>query len=161
MLTNAKKSIALVQGVMENSFFDLFKRRNGQDIFVLEGRPSLEAAKQVTAQFTKRQVVPTMIADNMAGVLFYKNLVKEIWVAYQFTEQKGALCDIGALILGVLGKRHKVPLYLYPSSIKRRLMGDQKDIVTFGGVPTAPRGIKGYAPLVEWLPKKYITKIYE
>ena len=161
MLTNRKKSIALVQGVVRDSLFDLLKKENRKDVFLLEGRPTLDALKSLPARVLKRKMTPTMIADSMAGVLFYKNMVKEIWVAYQFTEQKGALCDIGALILGVLGKRHNVPLYLYPSSIKRRLMGDQKDIMTFGGLATAPRGIKGYVPLVEWLPRKYITKIYE
>src|SRR3989338_6892437 len=121
MLTKKEKSVVLVQGVVKGSLFDLLKKRKTTDIVVLEGRPNLEAARQSTKDLAKRKLIPTLIADNMAGVLFYKNLVKEVWLSYQLTDENGALCDIGGLILAVLGKRHNIPVYIYPSGRKSKL----------------------------------------
>ena len=96
----------------------------------------------------------------MAGFLFYKKYVKEVWLSYQTSDKKGALCQIGGLILGVLGRTHKVPVNIYPNQKKLQLLGRAKDIAYFNGVKVAPNGIKGYVPLAEWVPQKYITKVY-
>ncbi|MCK5015080.1 MAG: hypothetical protein KAS66_14820, partial [Candidatus Omnitrophica bacterium] len=155
-----KNNIILIQGVFEPSFFDLIKKKRGKEFFILEGRPGLEAAKRSSRELIKRKMKPTLIADNMAGFLFYKNLVNEVWLSYQFIDKKGALCQIGGLILGVLGRRHKVPVCLYPSGQKLQLLGRPKEISSFNGRRVAPSNIPGYVPLVEWVPKKYIGKVY-
>ena len=156
-----KKNIVLLQGVFNASIFDLLKKRKIKEVFILEGRPSLEAAKQSSRELLKRKIKATLIADNMAGFLFYKKLVKEVWLSYQTADKKGALCHIGGLILGVLGRKHKVPVNIFPNKAKLQLLGRAKDIAYFNGVKVAPSGIKGYVPLAEWVPSKYITKIYE
>ena len=154
------KSVIILQGVFDSSIFDLLKKRKIRKAFVLEGRPGLEAAKQSCRELIKRKIRPTLIADNMAGFLFYRNLVKEVWVAYQCRDRKGTLCQIGALIMGVLGKKHNVPVYAYPNGRKMKLFGTTKELAFFNGIKVAPRGITGYVPLAEWVPSKYITKIY-
>jgi len=156
-----KNSIILLQGVFRASVFDLLKKKKASEIFVCEGRPGLEAAKISCRELLKRKIKPTLISDNMAGFLFYKNYVKETWLSYQTKDQNGALCQIGGLILGVLGKKHKVPVNIYPNYQKLQLMGYSKDLSYFNGVKVAPSGIKGYVPLVEWVPAKYINKSYE
>jgi len=158
MLT--KKSITIVRGLPRDGFSDALKKRNPKAVFVLEGRPNLDAAKALCRQLLKRKITPTLISDNMAGFLFYKNLVKEVWVTYQGMNHKNAYCDVGGLILGVLGKSHRVPVYLFPSNSKSRFMGNKKDIFRFNGKNVAAKGVKGYVPLVERLPKKYITQVY-
>lgn len=160
MLRKRKKSVVLIQGVVKGSLFDLLIKRKCKEIFILEGRPTLEAAMFSCQTLLKRKIFPTLISDNMAGFLFYRNLVKEVWIAYQFDEKDGALCDIGALILGVLGKRHNVPVNLYPAQRKTHFIGRQKDLIYFQEKRIAPLGVKGYAPLLEWLPNKYITRTY-
>jgi len=160
-MSTKKKSITLIHGVVQDSLFDLLKNRKKSVFYILEGRPQLAAAKSVSKQLIKRKIVPTLIADNMAGFLFYKDLVKEVWLSYQCADKNGAICDIGALILGVLGKRHYVPVRLYPSARKTQLLAKQSEILNFNGVRTAPKNVRGYAPLVEWVPRKYISKIYE
>ena len=155
-----KKNIVLLQGVFKASIFDLLKKRKVKEVFILEGRPGLEAAKQSSRELLKRKIKPTLIADNMAGFLFYKNLVREVWISYQSKDQKGALCHIGGLILGVLGKKHKIPVNIYPNQKKLQLLGRARDIAYFNGVKVAPSGTKGYVPLAEWVPSKYITKAY-
>ncbi len=154
------RSIVLLRGIPEDSFLDVLKRRKVKEVFVLEGRPKLESVRALCKKLLKKGIVPTLITDNMAGFLFYKNLVKEIWVAYQSLEKNGAFCDIGALILGVLGRHHKVPVYIFSSGEKTNFLGSPKDIFQFDGRPVAAKGIKGYVPLVEWLPKRYISEIY-
>jgi methylthioribose-1-phosphate isomerase len=152
--------IAIIQGSFTSSAFDVFKKKNGNEYYVLEGRPSLESSTKSIYELNKRKIKPTLIADNMAGFLFSKNMVKEINLAYQTRDNEGALCQIGALILAVLGKKHKVPVNLYPGIRSPQRMGKQKDIFEFNGVRVAPKGIKGYVPLMESVPKKYINRIY-
>ena len=160
MLTEKNKNVVLVQGVIKETLLDRFKKRKIKEVFVLEGRPKLEAAQRISRELLRRRMVPVLISDNMAGFLFYKKMIKEVWLAYQLKDQSGALCDIGALILGVLGKKHRVPVHLYPSARKTPFLGTPSDLVHFMKKRVAPEGVKGYVPLVEWLPKKYITKIH-
>ena len=185
-------SIILLHGVFAVDFFDqLIDDCSTKEVFVMEGRPSLEAAQVNCRELLKHKITPTLISDNMAGFLFFKNLVKEVWMAYQASDTDGAVCDIGALILGVLGKRHSVPVYLSASnkrtsgstilnlsvrsplvlsgieianqqfqcSRSTRFLGKEKDLLSFKNKTVAPKGIRAYVPLVEWLPTEYITKI--
>ncbi|MFA5089015.1 MAG: hypothetical protein WC552_08300 [Candidatus Omnitrophota bacterium] len=156
----ANKTIILVQGVVHDSLWDILKEKQTQDIFILEGRPYLYPAKHSTREAIRRKITPTLIADNMAGFLFYKNFVKEVWLAYHLADKTGALCDIGALILGVLGKRHRIPVYLYPSGQKTKFLGRGKDLHTFNGVPAVPGNVRAYVPLVDRVPMTYITRIH-
>ena len=92
----------------------------------------------------------------MAGFLFFKGLVKEVILACQYADKKGALCDMGGLILAVLAKKHKVPVKLLVADHRTRFLGDPKDILSFEGHGIAPKGAHGYVPLVEWVPVKYL-----
>lgn len=159
ILKEFTESVTVLHGIFSPATFDDIVKKSIRDIFVLEGRPSLESAQYSCRELIKRKIKPTLIADNMAGFLFYKNLVKEVRISYQITDDDGALCQIGALILGVLGKRHSVPVRLFPSSQRLTLLGKDKEILYFNGVKVAPRNVKGYVPLAEWLPRKYITEI--
>lgn len=159
LLEKARRTVILLHGVFEPAVFEV-GNPDGSELFVMEGRPSLESAEVTCRELLRRKLKPTLIADNMAGFLFCRDLVKETWIAYQTADQDGALCPIGSLILGVLGKRHNVPVRLYPASQVYKMMGKQKDIFYFKGIKVAPQNIKGYVPLVEWLPKKYITQVH-
>ena len=159
-LNDKKHSIVLLQGVFADTFFQQFKKNNSPEFFVIEGRPNLEAASANARNLLQKKIIPTVISDNMAGFLFLKDLVKEVWIAHQAADCDGALCDIGALVLGVLGKHHHVPVYLFPSGRKTNFMGKEKDLTRFKNKTIAPKGIRAYVPLVEWLPAKYITKIF-
>lgn len=150
------RSIVLLQGVCADDFFKTFKPAKTASVFVLEGRPDLSAGKGNSAALVRKGIVPTVICDNMAGFLFFKGWVKEVVLACQFVDQSGALCDMGGLILAVLAKRHNVPVQLASAKHKARFLGNPEDILFFEGQRTAPKGVSGYVPLVEWVPAKYL-----
>ena len=157
-----KKSIILLHGFFPKSFFVTLKKcvKKGDEVFILEGRPSLKSSESLIKGLGAVGITPTVISDNMAGFLFFQGWVKEVWVSYQLSDQNGALCPVGALILGVLAKQHNVTLCAFKSDVKMKLFGQAKELLSFAGKRIAPAGVNAYTPLVEWLPKKYIKGIY-
>ncbi len=150
------KSITLFQGVFTADSLKKIKLAKGHHAFVCEGRPSLEAGQKTSDSLIKNGIVPTLISDNMAGFLFFKGLIAQVNLACQYADETGALCDIGALILAVLAKVHKIPVKLLVAEHKKRFLGDPKAILSFEGKLMAPKGTQGYVPLVEWVPAKYL-----
>jgi len=149
----------LVHGVGNKAFIEDLKKKRVKGVFVMEGRPHLFGAKILCRALLKEEITPTLISDNMAGFLFYKNLVKEVWVGYQSVNGEKALCEVGSLLLGVLGKKHQITVNLFPLAKKRKELGKTEDITCFNSKRIAPVGVKGYVPLLENLSKKYITGI--
>ena len=149
-------SICLFQGVLSAESLKKVKLIKADHAFVCEGRPSLEAGRKTSAIFLKKGITPTVITDNMAGFLFFKGLVKKVFIACQYADNKGALCDTGALILAVLAKEHKVPVQLLIAEHRTRFLGDPKSILSFEGQRIAPKDTHGYVPLVEWVPAKHL-----
>ena len=147
----------LLHGIFKLEFFDGLKEKKLEKVFVLEGRPHLESSRRTCRELLKRKIQPTLIADNMAGFVLKKNLVNEIALAAQENNKDGALCQIGGLILAVLGKRHHVPVHLYSSAVKQKAIGNSKDIFYFNKKRVAPDGIKAYVPLLEEVPQKYLS----
>jgi methylthioribose-1-phosphate isomerase len=150
------KSIYLFQGVLNAESLKKVKLSLHAHAFVCEGRPSLEAGRKTSGILLKKGITPTVISDNMAGFLFFKGLVKQVFIACQYADKKGALCDMGALILAVLAKKHKIPLKLLAADHRTRFLGDPKDILSFEGQRIASKDTHGYVPLVEWVPAKYL-----
>jgi len=150
------RSIILFHGVLSAEFLKNIKLLKDEHVFCCEGRPSLDAGRKNAAIFLKNKIVPTMISDNMAGFLFFKGLVSQVNLACQYADNKGALCDTGALILAVLAMKHKVPVKLLMAEHKSRFLGDPNSILSFNGQRIAPKGTHGYVPLVEWVPAKYL-----
>jgi methylthioribose-1-phosphate isomerase len=151
-----KKSIRLFHGIASADAVKKVRLARGERAFVCEGRPSLEAGRRTTGLLLKKGITPTVISDNMAGFLFFKGLVKEVNLACQYADKKGALCDTGALILAVLAKKHKISLKLSVAERRSRFLGDPKAILSFENQKTAPKDTHGYVPLVEWVPAKYL-----
>ncbi len=152
------KSIVLLQGIFKSDFFDSLEKKDDEQVFVLEGRPSLKAAHSSCRELLKRGIEPTLITDNMAGFLFYKNLVKKVCLSYQLKDKHGFLCSVGGLILAVLAKRHGVVVQLFPSDAELKLVGKPSELFYFNGSKVVASKINAYVPLVEWVPNKYLSK---
>ncbi|MDE2028265.1 MAG: hypothetical protein KGK03_09785 [Candidatus Omnitrophica bacterium] len=148
----------MFQGLLSADSLSKVKLLKSEHAFVCEGRPSLEAGRTTTAIFLKKGITPIVISDNMPGFLFYKGLVKRVFLACQYEDQGGALCDTGALILAVLAQKHKVPVTLLQAVRRHRFLGDPHMVASFEGKRMAPKGTRGYVPLVEWVPVRYLGK---
>lgn len=156
MLAYKSKSLTLVHGVIAPEAFKNIGISRDDAVILCEGRPSLAAGKMNAKSFLKMGITPTVICDNMAGFLFYKGWVKDVYLACQFADKSGALCDCGGLMYAVLAKVHKVPVRLIQGELKSRFLGDPNDISVFEGARVAPDKTQGYVPLVEWVPSKYL-----
>jgi methylthioribose-1-phosphate isomerase len=156
MLDFKENSVVLLQGVMSHGALAKIKTKGGVNIVISEGRPTLRAAEHNSRYFLDKKIKPAIICDNMAGYLFYKGLVKEVVISCQYADGTGALCDTGALIVAILAKKHKVALRLVDGEHKKHYLGNPKDLLILKGVPTAPAKTKAYAPMVEWVPSKYL-----
>lgn len=159
-MLDKNKTITILHGIFDESVFDLAASQNRGCIYVLEGRPTLKSSKKICAQLIKRGMTPTVMADNMAGFLFYRGWVKEIWLSYHKQDVNGAFCQVGSLTLAVLGYKHKVPVNIFPTTGNLQFLGQSKDLFYFNGVRVAPLNIKAYVPLMEWVSNKYITEVY-
>ena len=148
----------LLYGIFKKDFFDSLKKNREMNVFVLEGRPSLLSSRECCRELFKIGITPTIICDNMAGFLFARNLVKGVYLSSQASNDQGALCLVGGGILGVLAKRHHVPVSLFSSVKKLEYFGKSEDITFFNGIKVAPSNVKAYVPLVEWVSEKYITR---
>ena len=160
MSIKKRKPTILIHGLPTKEYIELLRKKKVKEAFVMEGRPKLIGAKVLCRELLNKGIKPVLVTDSMAGFLFYKNFVQEIWGTYQSKHQEGALCDIGTLVLGVLGKRHNVSLSLVPARRRSLVLGKQKDILEFASKRIAPTGVKGYVPLVEFVPGEYISKIH-
>ena len=146
------KKIILLHGVFETSFYDLIAKREDAEFFVLEGRPDLKGSQRSCRELLKRGIRPTLISDNMAGFFFLHDCIREVWLAYHEADQRGAMCFIGASILGVLSRKHQIPVFCYPTDYKSEFLGKAKDVCFFNGIKVAPPKTEVYVPLMEWVP---------
>lgn len=158
-LKKMRDTVVILHGQFEEPFFDTLKNRTVDRFFVLEGRPNLESSKHVIKNLLKRKITPTIISDNMAGFLFYKQLVKEVYLATIDIDDKGALCHIGASILAVMAKQHNVKVFCYPSIAKKEFVGKPSDLTSFQSTQIAPKNTKAYVPLIEWIPGKNFEEV--
>lgn len=156
MLEFKEHSIILLHGVFTPGSLAKVKHKGAARLVISEGRPTLRAGEHNSRYFLDKKVKPIIICDNMAGFLFFNNYVKEVVLACQYADSTGALCDMGALILVVLAKKHKVALRLLEGEHKKHFLGNPKDLLSLKGSPTASAKTHAYAPLVEWVPIKYL-----
>lgn len=154
-----KKSVLLLHGYFTEDTIAQIKKRKFKNIVVMEGRPSLASARQTMKMLASTRLEPTVISDNMAGSLFFNDLVKEVWIDYRDNSSSSITSQIGSLILAILAKKHKVPVRAFESSdLSSDIIGKSKDLIYFNGVHVAAKGIQTYVPLVDQIPRRLITE---
>lgn len=152
-----KKSAVLIHGIFDQTFFKNIKEQNIKSVFVMEARPDFKIAQAAIDGLKREGIKATLISDNMAGFLFKRDYLQSVHVSYSESEDDSVLCPIGALILAVLGKAHKVPVKAHQSSQKIKTMGTSDDITFFNNTRVAPPDVEAYVPLADWVSKKYIS----
>ena len=159
MLIDKGKKFYLLHGILESEIFDSLKSKGVKQVVIMESRPSLKASCHNARKLLKGGIEPIVISDNMAGFLFFRKHIKEVWLAYQEKGGPGAVCEIGALIRVVVAQEHGVPVKYFPAGENVKSMAKEQEVFQFMGKCVAPKGIKGYVPLLELVPKKYIKEI--
>jgi methylthioribose-1-phosphate isomerase len=156
-MSDKSHSITLLHGFLEKDFLQTLDKKG--TYYILEGRPNLENSRYLIDALTKLKIKPTVIADNMAGFLFFQNWIKEVCVGYFEKTEESVLLPVGGLILAVLAKKHNVPVNVYASNQLMKLMGKSEDMLKFNGKRVVQGNTKSFVPLVEWVDNKYISQV--
>jgi len=148
-------------------------KRQGKKIKVYadETRPLLQGARLTAWELLKHKIDATVLCDNMAGSLMKEGAVDKIFVGADRIAANGdAANKIGTYGLAVLANYHKIPFYIVApiSTIDFSLKSgkgipiehrDRKEVISWGGVQTAPENIKVYNPAFDVTPARLITGI--
>lgn len=150
----------LFYGFPQSSFLDSLAA-SGENISFLvpEGRPHLWGARELAPQLISRGWPVRLITDNMMAYCFSKNMMQEAYIFSQKDTAEGAWCPTGSLILAIAARAHGVPVKTLPAGkeLSETTKAGDEALFFLAGKRVAPQGIKGYAPLVELVPWKYIA----
>jgi methylthioribose-1-phosphate isomerase len=140
-------------------------------VFVDETRPVLQGARLTAWELQRENIPATLITDSMAGFVMSRGKVDLVIVGADRVAANGDVANkIGTYSLAVLAGENGIPFYVAaPLStidcevksgndipIEERA-GDE--VVAFGGVPIAPKGMKVYNPSFDVTPNSYISAI--
>lgn len=138
-------------------------------VYADETRPLLQGARLTAWELSVSGADITLICDSMAAYVMSKKLVDLIIVGCDRVAANGDTANkIGTLSLAVLAKHFGIPFYVAcpcstyddatPSgefiTIEER---PEYEVTTFGGVKTAPDGIKVINPAFDITPAELIT----
>ncbi len=145
--------------------------KQGKKIRVIatETRPLLQGARLTTYELMRERIPVTLITDSMAGYVMSKGLVDKVVVGADRIVKDAVANKIGTYTIAVLAREHKIPFYVAAPkstfdpkrSAKEVIVEERSDqeVVEFGGVQTAPKGIAVLNPAFDVTPIKYITAI--
>ncbi len=150
----------LIHGVPEEGFYKLLDVAVKR-VYVTEGRPELGGAKEVAPKIKDFSFDPVLISDNMVSYLLWRGMIERVYLFYQRIHEKEAECKIGSLTIGISAEEHGIPVYLYKSKYVYDLYGPEGDVFYFNQKRVAPLGVRGYNPLIDLVPLKFITKLYK
>ncbi len=148
-------------------------REQGKTIRVYadETRPLLQGARLTAWELMQAGVEVTLICDNMAAQVMREGRIDAVMVGADRIAANGDTANkIGTYGLALLARAHQVPFYvLAPTSTFDLDTPDGASIpieergaeeITRGfGAPTAPEGVKVYAPAFDVTPAALITGI--
>ncbi len=138
-------------------------------VFADETRPLLQGARLTTWELRQAGIDVTLLVDGASGELMRRGKIKCIIVGADRIAKNGDVANkIGTFNVAVQAKRHGIPFYVaapYSTFDKNTLTGDnipieeraQEEITHWGGVQTAPDGIKVFAPAFDITPNELVT----
>jgi len=164
---------ALATGGAGTALSVIYAARNaGKDIrvFADETRPLLQGARLTAWELMQEGIDVTLITDNMAGMVMKQGKINAVIVGTDRIAKNGDVANkIGTYSVAVLAREHGIPFYVaspystFDSTdaetgddipIEER---DPEEITNWGGVRTAPEGVKVYSPAFDVTPKKLVT----
>jgi len=140
-------------------------------IYADETRPKLQGARLTCWELRKEGLDPILICDSVAATLMKKKKINKVLVGADRIALNGDVANkIGTYHLAVLAQQHKVPFYVAApvSTIDFNINSGSRipieersedEVVNFGGMRVAPRGIKVYNPVFDVTPAKLVSAI--
>jgi methylthioribose-1-phosphate isomerase len=141
-------------------------------VYVDETRPVLQGARLTAWELMEEKIPCTLITDNMAGYLLYRDMIDLAIVGADRIAANGDVANkIGTYSLAVLCKEHGIPFYVaapistidfsmesgYQIPIEER---DPREVThILGKLPIAPEGVKAANPAFDVTPARYIEAI--
>ena len=163
---------ALATGGIGTALAVIYTAKNqGKKISVYadETRPLLQGARLTSWELMKEGIDVTLICDNMAAMVMRQGKIDKVIVGTDRVAKNGDVANkIGTYGVAVLAKEHNIPFYVaLPYStfdndiptgddipIEER---DPSEITNWGGVQTAPDGVKVYSPAFDITPRELVT----
>jgi methylthioribose-1-phosphate isomerase len=141
-------------------------------VYVDETRPVLQGARLTTWELMEEKIPCTLVTDNMAGYLLYRDMVDLAIVGADRIAKNGDVANkIGTYSLAVLCKEHGIPFYVaapfstidyntatgFDIPIEER---DPREVThVLGKTQIAPDGVTVLNPAFDVTPARYITAI--
>jgi len=137
--------------------------------FADETRPVLQGARLTCWELMQEGIEVTLICDNMAGFLMQQGKINCVIVGADRIARNGDFANkIGTYSVAVLAREHGIPFYVaaptstFDNNIKSGLdipieERPSDEIVKWGGIETAPQGVKVYSPAFDITPAALVT----
>jgi methylthioribose-1-phosphate isomerase len=138
-------------------------------VYCDETRPVLQGARLTAWELLQEGIDITLICDNMAGFLMQQGKVNLVIVGADRIAKNGDFANkIGTYGLAVLAKAHGVPFYVAApaSTFDNKIMTGKDipieerasdEITNWGGIQTAPDGVKVYNPAFDVTSSDLVT----
>ena len=140
-------------------------------VFHTETRPFLQGARLTAWELVQLGIPSTLIVDSSAGVLLSRGEVSCVVVGADRIAANGDVANkVGTYMLAVLSRENSVPFYVAAptSTVDLSLSSGEEipieerqaeEVTSFGGVRTAPEGIKVRNPSFDVTPHRYVSGI--
>jgi methylthioribose-1-phosphate isomerase len=140
-------------------------------VFVDETRPLLQGARLTTWELKRWGIPHILICDNMAAMLMKQGrITKAITGADRIARNGDAANKIGTYGVAVLAHHHRIPFFIaapYSTFDAGTLTGadipieerSAEEVLSFHGVPSAPKGTKVYNPAFDVVPADLIRAL--
>lgn len=138
-------------------------------VFSDETRPLLQGARLTCWELMQEGIEVTLICDNTAGFLMQQGRIDCVILGADRIAANGDFANkIGTYSVAVLAKEHGLPFYVAaPTSTFDPMISSGEDIpieerssdeiTNWGGVRTAPPGVKTYSPAFDITPAELVT----
>jgi methylthioribose-1-phosphate isomerase len=138
-------------------------------VFADETRPLLQGARLTSWELQQEQIPVTLICDNMAAVVMRQGKINKVIVGTDRVAGNGDVANkIGTYTVALLARENNIPFYValpYSTFDKNLPTGDDipieerspSEITNWGGIQTAPDGIKVYSPAFDITPALLVT----
>lgn len=138
-------------------------------VYADETRPLLQGARLTSWELMQEGIDVTLICDSMAGVVMREGKIDKVIVGADRVAANGDVANkIGTYTVAVLAREHKIPFYVaapystFDDNISKGAdipieERSSDEITRWGGVQTAPDGVKTYSPAFDITPRELVT----